>query len=177
MTTSAQTKATFERLLAQYGKSIARVARVYARGQAESADLMQDIAMAVWLALPGFRGECSERTFVFRIAHNRGISFAERARVRARVNQGNGDESEIAEARPGPEELLDAARRSEALWRALATLSVGARAVISLELEGLPHAEIAEVLGSTPNSVAVRLSRARTELRQRLTAWEDRHGA
>jgi RNA polymerase sigma-70 factor (ECF subfamily) len=153
------------------------VARVYARSPAESADLAQDIAMAVWLALPQFRGACSERTFVFRIAHNRGIHHAERLRVRARVTSEGEASSEVADPAPGPDEALEAARRSEALWLALGRLPVGARAVLSLELEGLSHAEIAEVLGSTPNSVAVRLSRARSELRHHLTAWERGHGA
>ena len=39
-------------------------------------ELVQEIALAIWQALPRFRGECSERTFVFRIAHNRGLIFA-----------------------------------------------------------------------------------------------------
>jgi DNA-directed RNA polymerase specialized sigma24 family protein len=36
--------------------------------------------------------------------------------------------------------------------------------------------EIAAVLGSTANSVAVRLSRARSELRQMLDTTEKKHG-
>ena len=70
------------------------------------------------------------------------------------------------------EVALDAARRRDALFRALAELPVGSRAVITLALEGLSHAEIADVLGSTENSVAVRLSRGRAELRERLRTLE-----
>jgi RNA polymerase sigma-70 factor (ECF subfamily) len=30
--------------------------------------------MALWNALPSFRGDCPERTFVFRVAHNRALT-------------------------------------------------------------------------------------------------------
>lgn len=166
---AAPLRATFDRLLAEEGAALGRVARVYARDPGEAADLAQEIAVAVWLALPQFRGESSERTFVFRIAHNRGISFAARRRARERTTPlGAGDE-DATDPRPTPEEALDVRRRRDALLRALAELPLGARAVIALDLEGLTHQEIADVLGSTPNSVAVRLHRARAVLRERLS--------
>ena len=73
MAHNALVQAQLERLLAAHGAGLHRVARAYAKNPAEAADLAQEIAVAVWRALPGFRGQCSERTFVFRIAHNRGI--------------------------------------------------------------------------------------------------------
>lgn len=42
---------------------------------------MQDIWLAVRRALPGFRGDCSERTFIYRIAHNRALTHAGRSRA------------------------------------------------------------------------------------------------
>lgn len=161
-------RATFARLLTEHGAGLARVARVYARGPAEAADLAQDMAVAIWTALPSFRGACSERTFVYRIAHNRGITHAEGRRVRDQATPVVAEPPDVADSRPSLEEALDAARRREALYRALGELPAGSRAVLTLTLEGLPHDEVAEVLGTTPNSVAVRLSRARAELRKLL---------
>jgi hypothetical protein len=37
-------------------------------------DLLQEITFAIWRALPSFRGESSERTFIYRIAHNRALT-------------------------------------------------------------------------------------------------------
>ncbi|MBL8609380.1 MAG: sigma-70 family RNA polymerase sigma factor [Myxococcales bacterium] len=170
MTEDAARRALFDRLLAEHGPGIRRVARVYARGGAEEADLAQEIAVAVWRALPAFRAECTERTFVYRIAHNRGITHVEGRRLRATTPIE--DAPQVPDPRPSPEVALDAARRRDALFRALAELPVGSRAVITLALEGLSHAEIADVLGSTENSVAVRLSRGRAELRERLRTLE-----
>ena len=154
----------FARLLEAHGASVRRVARVYARGPAEQADLEQDIALALYRALPAFRGDCSERTFVFRVAHNRGISHAETERPRARREALVDEAGTLPDPRPLADEALDQARRRAALWAAIGELPVGARSVLTLALEGLSHEEIADVLGSTANSVAVRLSRARAEL-------------
>jgi len=173
MADDATLRATFARLLSEHGAGLARVARVYTRSPAEASDLAQDIAVAIWTSLPNFRAECSERTFVYRIAHNRGITHAEGRRARDRATPVVAEPPEVADSRPSLEEALDAARRREALFRALGELPVGTRAVLTLALEGLSHQEVAEVLGTTANSVAVRLSRARAELREKLTKTEE----
>ncbi|MBX3219458.1 MAG: sigma-70 family RNA polymerase sigma factor [Labilithrix sp.] len=168
--------ALFERLLSAHGQGLGRVARVYAGSSADAGDLAQEIAVALWRALPSFRGECSERTFAYRIAHNRGISHLEARRTRENV--GPLDEAQqVIDPRPTADAAIDAARRREALWRAIGELPVGSRAVLTLSLEGLPHDEIAEVLGTSANSVAVRLSRARADLREKLQKQEKRHGS
>jgi RNA polymerase sigma factor (sigma-70 family) len=63
--------------------ALGRLAGSYVRSAAEREDLLQDIALALWQALPRFRGECSERTFLFRIAHNHCIDHITRRRPMA----------------------------------------------------------------------------------------------
>jgi DNA-directed RNA polymerase specialized sigma24 family protein len=63
----------FDSIVAQYGAALGRLAAVYG-GDDGRDDLLQEILIGIWQALPRFRGEASERTFVFRIAHNRGIT-------------------------------------------------------------------------------------------------------
>ena len=62
-----QPKERLDRLLSLHARPLERVAASYARTAPEREDLLQDIAVALWLALPGFRGDCSERTFILRI--------------------------------------------------------------------------------------------------------------
>jgi RNA polymerase sigma-70 factor (ECF subfamily) len=161
MPQDAALRERFARLLEQQGPGLRRVARAYAARTSETEDLLQEIAVGIWRALPSFRGECSERTFAFRVAHNRGLTFAERARP-----PHPDPEKEEASDAPGPEERLGDARRREALWRGIHQLAPGARAVVTLALEGLSHEEIGEVLGIKVNAVAVRLTRARDELKR-----------
>ncbi|MFO0554836.1 MAG: sigma-70 family RNA polymerase sigma factor [Polyangiaceae bacterium] len=167
-------RARFAALLAAHGAGLRRVARTYAARTDETEDLLQEIALAIWRALPAFRGECSERTFVFRVAHNRGLTFAERTKRTPR--QKDDDEATlsalIASAAPSPEEELGEARRRQALWAAIRGLPPGARAVLTLALEGLSPAETGEVLGISPNAAAVRLSRAKDQLRSTLSGGQ-----
>ncbi|TNE84317.1 MAG: sigma-70 family RNA polymerase sigma factor [Deltaproteobacteria bacterium] len=50
-----------------YGASMRRVVASYAAPGPRRAELGQEVALALWRALPSFRGESSERTFVLRI--------------------------------------------------------------------------------------------------------------
>ena len=69
------------RVLATNRAALSRLAGSFTRSAADRDDLLQEIAMALWRALPSFRGDCSERTFVFRIAHNRCITHLSKRRA------------------------------------------------------------------------------------------------
>ncbi len=147
-------------LLITYGPALARVAGHYARSPAERDDLLQDIVVAAWRALPTFRGECSPRTFLLRVAHNRAVSWSAHRRP---------FEPEVETAVDmHVDQQIDARGRRIALQRAVRELPEGQRQVVVLVLEDLTHAEIADVLGISENNVAVRLNRAREALRQTL---------
>ncbi len=154
--------ARFERVLREHGPAVARTASSYARTRADREDLEQDIALALWRALPGFRGECSERTWVLRVAHNRGVSSLwKRASRRESPDEAS---DERADPRPSPESQAARSQGRERLLEALGALPLAQRQVLSLALEGLAPGEIAEVVGITPNNAMVRLSRARAKL-------------
>ena len=149
----------FRQLIHDHGAALRRLAQAYARDAADGEDLFQDICFAVWRALPSFRGESSEKTFVFRIGHNRGLTHRTRRKDLGPLND------DLADRGPGPDSLLTAALRRDRLLAAVRHLPETQRQVITLSLEGMGAGEIAEVLGVTPNSVAIRLTRARQALR------------
>jgi RNA polymerase sigma factor (sigma-70 family) len=156
----------FERIIKEHGASIARVSAIYARTAADRDDLSQEIAVALWQALPRFRGDCSERTFVFRVAHNRAVSYLARRRIHDSLT------GEEPGGQPDPESDLLREERSAALFRAIRQLPIVYRQVMSLVLEGLEHAEVGQVLGISENNVAVRMNRARQMLRESLEAYK-----
>jgi RNA polymerase sigma-70 factor (ECF subfamily) len=156
----------FARILSEMGPALARLASGYEANATEREDLLQEIAIAIWRALPRFRGECSERTFVYRIAHNRGLTH--RARRRSPAGQ-IGDVPDVPDPRPGPDARLAANRRQEQLAAAIRQLDTSHRSVVLLTLEGLSNREVADVIGISEGNVAVRLTRARARLRELLT--------
>jgi len=163
--------ARLERLLAEHGGAVARVAASYERDRGRQQDLVQEIALALWRALPGFRGDCSERTFVLRIALYRGITHSTRRPPAAEALDAI---AEPAAPDPDPERSAEARQRVARLQAAIPRLPLGQRQVLTLALEGLSHREIGEVLGLRENAVAVRLTRARQTLRELLAVEERR---
>ena len=153
-------EAAFDRIIRLHGAALRRLALAYARTPADADDLFQEICLALWRALPTFRGDASERTFAFRIGHNRGLTFRSRRRP---------DPAEVSESlrdrNPGPDTLATRAIERDRLLTAIRGLPESRREVVLLSLEGLSHAEIGQVLGITENNVAVRLTRAKKELR------------
>lgn len=154
--------ARFDRLLHEHEAFVRRLAGSYERDPARRQDLVQDIWLAIWQALPRFRGEASERTFVFRIAHNRAVTHIQHwQRRRTEVLD---DDAPVADAAPDPERALTQQQRHERLQTAVQALPLGLRQVVVLTLEGLSHAEVADIVGISDNNVAVRMTRARVEL-------------
>jgi len=162
--------ARFTRLLAEHGPVLARLAAAYERDPRDREDLMQDIAFAIWRALPTFRGDSSERTFICRIGHNRAITH--RSRMNARQHRLEADDvlETIADPRADAPTALIASEGHAKLLEAVRRLTPVLKETTVLSLEGLSHQEIADVLGTTPQTVAVRLTRARATLAQLLGA-------
>jgi RNA polymerase sigma-70 factor (ECF subfamily) len=152
----------FERLMRDHGASMARMASAYGAIPADRDDLLQEIAIALWKALPSFRGECSERTLIFRIAHNRAVSYL----WRRRSISGDPDAASLVpDTRGTPESQAASRQLRNRLVDAIRRLAPAHRQVMVLVLEDMSHAEIAGVLGISEGNVAVRATRARKELR------------
>jgi RNA polymerase sigma-70 factor (ECF subfamily) len=152
------------RVLASYGRAIDRLVGTYARNEADRDDLWQEVSVALFQALPRFRGDGSERAFVMRVAHNRALDFVARRGVAA---SDGGEAADAVAATSGKNPAVRYERREgeHRLMTAVRALPVPLKQVVTLLLEGMEHEEIAEVLGISANNVAVRSHRARVALR------------
>lgn len=144
---------------------VARIAATYEADREKARELTQDIALALWRALPGFRGDGALKAFVARIAHNRAVSHVIRAKSEPRTAP---LDDEIPSAAPLAEAEMIETDRRERLFAAVRALPIGYAQVISLGLEGFAPGDIAGLLGLTPGNVAVRLTRAKAMLRETL---------
>jgi RNA polymerase sigma factor (sigma-70 family) len=157
---------SFADLVQEFRGGLSRLAASYEPSPQAREDLLQDIYMALWVALPRWRGQASLRTLVYRIAHNRALTHVWR-RKRLASSQPI-DNITLPDDAPGPEQAAIAAADRDRLLRAVRELPLHFRQAMLLALEDLSHSEISGVLGITENNVAVRLSRARALLRERL---------
>ncbi len=152
----------FEALVAEHGPMLRRIAGSYEANPEVRRELEQDILLAVWRALPSWRGDAPIRAFLARVAHNRAVTHV--SREAAAPRRSPLDET-LPSAEPSPHDRVEADDLRERLADAVRALPLSLRQPASLTLEGFSPAEIAGMLGLNANTVSIRLTRARAELR------------
>ena len=159
---SAYEKPTFERIVCEHGPMIKRIATSYEADSHLAEELVQEILLALWNALPTFRGDGSIGGFIARIATNRAVSH-----VRKAIRREQPGELSEQMASPGitPEAEVAALDERARLIAAVRSLPLAYRQAVLLTLEGLSGEEVAGVLGISSNAVAIRISRAKELLR------------
>lgn len=162
----------FEQVLADHGGMLWRATAIYEMDLHLRQDLYQEILLAVWRALPRLRDSTNLRTYLARIAHNRGVSHIERQVRLPEVSAMSADE--LGSPHPGPEGQMEMADRRARLLAAVQRLPVSWQQVVTLTLEDFAPREVADVLGLPVNVVSIRLTRAKAALRDLMK--EDGHG-
>jgi RNA polymerase sigma-70 factor (ECF subfamily) len=155
----------YARVAAAFGPALERLARGSEADPDQRRDLLQEIHLALWRSFARYDGRCSERTWVYRVAHNVAASHSRRAR-RGKLStldelEGLGD--------PGAPDPEAQAAESQAIARLTAlvrALGEPDRQIVLLYLEGLDAKAIGEISGLSPGAVATRLSRLRAVLAQ-----------
>jgi RNA polymerase sigma-70 factor (ECF subfamily) len=157
----------FEEVLRRYIPALQRLAWSYARDAADREDLFQEITVALWRALPRFSHGSSERTYIYRVAHNTAISFVTSGRPR-KARELSGEPPAEPAGTDDPERDAIRNQRISRLRAALQELPLYDRQIMLLYLEGLSAAEIGTVTGFSAGNVATRLTRARQRLAAKL---------
>lgn len=147
-------------------------------------EAVNDVMLTVWQSAERFdaeRGKVS--TWLFGIAHNKGLKLLERIGRRRETElfdgagltvdeDGDGDEDSaapLAAARSNPERELIGRQLGEALSWALSQLSLEHRCVIELCFKNdCSYQEIAEIMGCPENTVKTRMFHARKRLAELL---------
>jgi RNA polymerase sigma-70 factor (ECF subfamily) len=155
-----------EQLFAEVSAScmglICRIALSYEADPALRHELVQDILLAIWVALASFRGEASVKTFAASIAQKRCISHvSKRAREPRQVELS----AELASSAELPDELALRNDQKRQLVESIQQLPIPQREAIVLCLEGFSYGEMASILGISPNAVMLRCQRAKATLK------------
>ena len=158
----------FKKTLEQYGALLSRVASTYEANHHLQQELLQEISLAVWQALKGFKGESSEKTYVMRVAHNRAVNH-----VAYHARQPHNDsycesENPVQSSTVSAEKALQQGKQIDSLLVAVRDLPIQTRQVVTLSMEGLSYQEISEVSGIKANNVGVILNRARKALMEQI---------
>ena len=144
----------FDAFYKTYGSMIRRTAISFA-GPNDCDDLAQEIVLASLRAWEKFRGDASEKTYIYRIAQNCGVNYLRKRRPHELFDE--------AIDKRTPETIALKKQTQQRLAQMIRQLPLIHRQPMVLRMEGLSYDEIAEVLGIKTNGVGVRIHRA-TEL-------------
>jgi RNA polymerase sigma-70 factor, ECF subfamily len=150
-------------LVERYSQSVFRLAYRMTRNEQDAEDLVQDVFLKAYRALPGFDGRASFPTWLYRIAANASLDLI---RLRKPVTE----VPELRDAAPTPERMAVAGEIRERLAAAMDQLSPQERAAFVMRhFEHRPITEIAESLSLRENAAKHSIFRAVKKLRAALT--------
>lgn len=159
---------------AEFGDAIGRLAFAYEHDADKRKDLVQDIHFELWRSFKIFDGRASVRTWVYRIAHNIGASHVlKQKRLSQRFFLNIDDISDLTDG-IDYEAAFERIDQLDRLMSLIQRLGPADRQIITLYLEGLNGAEIAEIAGISSGAAATRIHRIKIQL-SRLSQKGDTH--
>ena len=145
-----------------YAGIIIKICRAYTDSQEDFEDYYQEVCLQIWRSKDKFRGDSQWSTWIYRLSLNICLTLIRKKKKNRQhyttdyTIQNQAIEDDLA----FPDESLNL------LYSAIKQLSELDRAVILLYLEEKPNKEIADIIGTTPNNIAVRVNRIKERLKK-----------
>lgn len=149
----------FEELIQRYKNKVYTLCYRIIGNASDAEDLMQEIFMRVFVALPSFEERAKFSTWLYRVTYNHCLNFLAKQRHSGARNEAYTRQTARDLSRDSPE-------MSAVLEQALLRLDKEQRSLLIMKyIMDLEVREIAATLGISQSAVKMRLLRARDELR------------
>lgn len=166
----------FDDLVVKYSPRLYGLVYNMTSNHEDTNDLLQDVFAKAYRSIAGFRGKSTFYTWIHSIAVNMTINFLKKRGRRFHmslddVDSGIQNDKEFIEltAASNPVRDADLSELQRRLNEAMMKLSHDHRAVVTMfDIQGMPHAEIAKILGISEGTVRSRLFYAHRQLQNYL---------
>jgi RNA polymerase sigma factor (sigma-70 family) len=152
---------TFLQLIADNQGIIHKICRLYRDDSEDRRDLFQEIVFQLWQCIDSFRGQAKPSTFIYRVAINTAVSTFRREKANKIIDYTDQLPEMVIENDEHELQL-----RTSALTQAIKQLEEADRAIIAMVLDELSYREIAEIIGTSENNIAVKMSRIKDRIRK-----------
>ena len=161
-------ESAFDRIVERYSTDVGVLANRLLGWPGEVEDVSQEVFLAAYLGLRRFRGQCSLKSWLFTITINKCRSHRRRKLLRLRTSSRAAGNAPLPSMRTAGSNPMDVETFNR-VRSAVAALPAKYREPVVLKyIEELGTDEIARILGISQNALHVRLSRARSRLKQHL---------
>jgi len=157
----------FNEIVRTYSERLYWHVRRFVCSHEDTDDLLQDIFLKIWNALPSWRGEAQVYTWVYRIATNEALNFLRREKVRAALRFRSLDEE--MERRIDTDPYFNGSAAERALSKEIAKLPEKQRQVFIMRYyDDLPYERISEILETSVGSLKASYHIAQEKIRAAL---------
>ena len=146
-----------------YSGIIIKICRAYTDTEEDFEDYYQEVCLQIWKSKDRFREESKWSTWVYRLALNCCLTLIKKKKNNRQNTPSNFEQKEL-----GEENNVFEDESLNMLYDAIRKLSEVDRAVILLYLEEKPYEIIAEIIGTSRNNIAVRVTRIKERLKKLL---------
>ena len=157
----------FNEIVKEYSERVYWHVRRFVNNHEDADDLVQEIFLKIWTALPSFRGEAQLFTWVYRIATNETLNWLRREKVRSALRFTSIDAE--MERRIDSDPFFDGDAADRALSKAVAKLPEKQRQVFILRYyDEMPYEEMSAILGTSVGALKASYHIAQEKVRDTL---------
>ena len=157
----------FNEIVKEYSERVYWHVRRFVNNHEDADDLVQEIFLKIWTALPSFRGEAQYFTWIWRIATNETLNWLRREKVRSALRFTTIDAE--MERRIDSDPFFDGDAADRALSKAVAKLPEKQRQVFILRYyDEVPYEEMSAVLGTSVGALKASYHIAQEKVRAAL---------
>ncbi len=146
--TSGQRERAFREIVESYSERLYWHVRRFLCSHEDTDDLLQEVFVKIWTALPSFRAESQLYTWIYRIATNETLNFLNKQKVRAALRFESLSDKLVDRIDEDPWFNGDQLQRN--LMKAVQKLPEKQRLVFIMRwFEDLSYEDISEILGTS----------------------------
>ena len=146
-----------------YAAIIIKICRAYTNTQEDFEDYYQEVCLQIWKSSDNFREQSEWSTWIYRLTLNVCLTL-----LKKKKNNPQHFASDYVPVEATEDSHSFADESLDHLYNAIRQLSEVDRGVILLYLEEKSYQEIADIIGTNPNNIGVRIKRIKERLKNML---------
>lgn len=147
-----------------FASIIIKICRAYTNTQEDFEDYYQEVCLQIWRSKDNFKNQSEWSTWIYRLSLNVCLTLLKKKKNKQQLFASDALPDEVVE---DSNVFFENASLNQ-LYDAIRRLSEIDRAVILLYLEEKTYQEIADIIGTNPNNIGVRIKRIKERLKKLL---------
>lgn len=164
---TGETEEAFKHIVHHYSERLYWHIRRFVYSHDETNDLLQDVYIKIWTALPSFRGDSALYTWIYRIATNESLNYLRKQKLRATLSFDS--LPSLMEKKIDEDIYFNGNEIQRELHKAIQKLPAKQKAVFNLRyFDELSYKEISQILSTSEGALKASYHHAYKKIREEL---------